>query len=66
MPGQIYVERNKSRYLLTKLLDFKSLGKENYLPEWGMGDGERRKNVQRQKCLETGISSTTLNALDGF
>lgn len=31
-----------------------------------MGDGERRENAQRQKCLETGISSTTLNALDGF
>lgn len=66
MAGQIYVERNKPRYLLIKSLDFKSFGKENYLPEWGMGDGDRRENSQRQKSLETDISSTTLNALDGF
>lgn len=66
MPSQIYAERNKPRYLLIKLLDFKSFRKESYLPEWGMGDGERRENAQRQKCLETDISSTTLNALDGF
>lgn len=32
----------------------------------GMRDGERRENAQRQKYLETDISSTTLNALDGF
>lgn len=31
-----------------------------------MGDRERRENAQREKCLETDISSTTLNALDAF
>lgn len=47
MPGQIYVERNKSRYLLIKLLDFKSLGKENY--QNGAWEMEREEKMHKDK-----------------
>lgn len=54
MPGQIYVERNKSRYLLIKLLDFKSLGKENY--QNGSWEMEREEKMHKDKNVQKQVS----------
>ena len=49
--GRIYVERNKPRHLLMKLLNLKSVGKENYI----YPNQNRGWEVARKEKMHKGV-----------